>query len=231
MRSLTCVLVFTIGCGGGSVLDPGSGNDPGDGTSTLTVDGSMTAKPRIDNARDARDFETSLSVRVMLGTQAVTGGTVTVRSASGDVALIYRPDENRWQGTAPGYDEVYILDVESGADRVNDVRVDGPSIHFFTKPTAGATVDSTMPLQVEWDGDEATSAWLDAEQLDEVAIPDTGKYLLAGGALKSDSGEARVNRLELGRANRVTPAGAVGGSEMTVAVENRIEVVVQPTSL
>jgi len=228
MRSFSCLLVFTFACGGGSVLDPGAGNDPGDGTSTLTVDGSMTARPRIDNARDARDFETSLSVRVMLGTQAVTGGTVTVRSASGDVSLIYRPDENRWQGTSPGYDQVYILDVESGADRVNDVRVDGPSIHFFTKPTPGATVDSTMALQIEWDGDEAASAWLDPEELDEFAIPDTGTYLLAGGALKADSSEARVNRLELGRANRVTPAGAVGGSEMTVAVENRIEVVVQP---
>jgi hypothetical protein len=228
MRSFSCLLVFTIACGGGSVFDPGAGNDPGEGTSTLTVDGSMTARPRINNARDARDFETSLEVRVMLGSQAVTGGTVTVRSASGDVALIYRPDENRWEGTAPGYDEVYILDVESGTDRVTDVRVDGPGIHFFTKPVAGATVDSTMPLQIEWAGDEAASAWLDPEELDDVAIPDTGSYLLAGGALKADADEARVNRLELGRANRVTPAGAVGGSEMTVAVRNRIEVVVQP---
>ena len=228
MRSFSGLLVFATACSGGSVFDPGSGNDPGEGTSTLTVDGSVTAKPRINNARDARDFETSLSVRVMLGTQAVTGGTVIVRSSSGDVSLIYRPDENRWEGTAPGYDEVYILDVESGVDRVTGVRVDGPGIHYFTKPVAGATIDSTMPLQIEWDGDEAATAWLDPEELDDIAIPDTGSYLLAGGALKADSGEARVNRIELGRANRVTPAGAVGGSELTVAVENRIEVVVQP---
>lgn len=231
MRNYSCLLVFTIACGGGSVFDPGVGNDPGDGTSTLTVDGSMTARPRINNARDARDFETSLEVRVMLGTQAVTGGTVTVRSSSGDVALIYRPDENRWHGTAPGYDEVYILDVESGADRVNDVRVDGPGIHFFTKPLAGATVDAAVPLQIEWDGDEAESAWLEPEELDKFAIPDSGTYMLAGGALKAEDSQARVNRIELGRANRVVPAGAVGGSEMTVTVENRIEVVAQPRAL
>jgi hypothetical protein len=227
MRSLSCLLVLAA-CGGGSVLDPGAGNDPGDGTSTLTVDGSVTARPRINNARSNGDFETSIQVRVTLGSQSVTGGTVMVRAASGDIALTYRPDENRWEGTAPGYDEVYILDVDSGADRVNDVRVDGPSIHFFTKPTAGATVDSTMPLQITWSGDEAASAWLDPEELDAIAIPDSGSYLLAGGALKAKSNEARVNQLELGRANRVTPAGAIGGSELTVAVENRIEVVVQP---
>jgi hypothetical protein len=228
MRSFPFLFVFTIACGGGSVLDPGSGNDPGSGTSTLTVDGSVTAHPRISNARNAADFETSLSVRVMLGTQAVTGGTVTVRSASGDVALIYRPDENRWVGTAPGYDEVYILDVESGADRVSDVRVDGPDIHFFTKPTAGATVDSTIPLDIQWDsGDEAPSAWIDPEELDKIAIPDTGKYLLAGSALKAERDKARVNTLRLGRSDRVTPSGAIGGSELTVTVENNIDIVVQ----
>ena len=222
------MLVFTVACGGSSVLDPGSGNNPGSGTSTLTVDGDVTAHPRIQNARNASDFETSLSVRVMLGTQAVTGGTVMVESSSGKVSLIYRPDDNRWVGTAPGYDEVYILDVESGADKVNDVRVDGPDVHFFTKPTAGATVDSTMPLEIQWDsGDEAPSAWIDAEQLDTLAIADTGKYTLAGSALKAEPDKARVNTIELGRAERVTPSGAVGGSELRVTVENRIDVVVQ----
>ena len=223
-------IVAAVGCGGtGSDLEPGSGDDPGSGTSTLTVDGVMTAKPRLVNARNSGDFETSLSVRVMLGLQAVTGGRVTVTSSSGTVALIYRPDENRWQGTSAGYDEVYVLDIESGADAVTGVRVDGPDLHFFTAPMIGATVDSTLPLEVKWDSDEtADSTSIDTEEIDRFAIPDTGAYVLAAGTLRAESDQTRVNGIELVRANRVTPAGAAGGSEMVVAIENHIEVVVQP---
>lgn len=211
------------------MLLPGSGDDPGSGTSTLTVDGTMTAKPRFSNARSEADFETSLSVRVMLGLQPMTTGIVEVTSSSGRVALLYRPNENRWQGTAAGYDEVYVLDVEHGADAVRGVRVDGPDLHFFTKPTAGATVDSTRVLEVAWDsGEECDSASIDAEEIDKIAIPDTGLYVLAPGALKADSDQARENTIELRRANRITPAGAAGGSEMVVAVENHTQVVAQP---
>lgn len=93
----------------------------------------------------------------------------------------------RWVGTAAGYDEVYVLDVRSGDDSVEGVRVDGPDIHVFTAPTAGLTVDSTMPLRVMWDADQtADSASIDTEELDRVSISDTGDYTLAAGALKAE---------------------------------------------
>ena len=189
----------------------------------------MTAHPRINNARNDVDFDTSISVRVMLNQQAVTGGTVIVTSNSGEFPLTYRPSENRWEGTISGYDEVYILDVESGPDKVTGVRVDGPDLHYFKKPTAGATVDSRMPLDISWGSDQtADSASIDADEIDKIGIPDTGTYLLAAGALKADRDQARTNRIRLNRSNRVTPKGAVGGSELSVEVENSIEVVAMP---
>jgi len=225
-------LAFVVAACGGSALDPGAGDDPGTGTSTLTIDGNVTAQSELVNARSSADFATDFSVRVTLNGQTVTTGTVTVTSASGAVDLVFAPDgngANRWRGTAPGYDEVYILDVVSGADTVEGVRVDGPDIHVFTAPTAGATVDSTMPLDVTWSRNVvADSASIRTEQLDALAIDDTGSFTLAGGALQAERDQARVNTLRIVRTNRVTPAGAAGISQLAVTIENEIEVVAQP---
>ena len=117
----------------------------------------------------------------------------------------------------------------SGADSVEGVRVDGPDLHAFTAPVAGATVDSTQPLRLAWDSDQkADSATVDAEKLERVAIDDTGEYMLAGSALKAEKDKTAENTIRLSRTNRVTPAGAVAGSELTVRVENRIQVLAQP---
>lgn len=233
MNYLTMLVVSTttLGACGGTAndLEPGAGNDPGTGTSTLAIDGEIRAEPRLVNARSSGDFDTELSVRVTLNLQPVTTGSVRVTSASGSVQLVFRSDSNRWEAIAAGYDEVYVVDVESGEDYVEGVRVDGPDIHVFMEPTAGATVDSTVPLKIMWASDEAAaSASIKAEEIDRIAIPDTGLYMLSGGTLKADKDTARENTLELVRMNRVTPAGAVGGSEVSVTVENRIEVIAMP---
>jgi hypothetical protein len=216
---------------GGSDLDPGAGDDPGTGTSTLTVEGSISAEARLSNARNAADFDTEFSVRIELAGQQVTTGDVTVTSAGGTVALQYDPQNNngRWRGSAPGYDEVYILDVISGADEVTGVRVDGPDPHVFSAPLPGATVDATMPLDVAWSrGDVADSTSIRAGELDAIAIDDRASYSLAPGALKSKKDEAQENEIRLRRTNRTIPAGAVGGSEVSVSIENHITVVAQP---
>jgi hypothetical protein len=218
-------LAFAIAACGGSNLDPGAGNDAGKGTGTLAIEGSVHASPRLTNARVAAEFDTDFSVRVALNNQTVTTGTVTVTSSTGKVPLTYRND-NRWAGSVPGYDEVYILDVESGPDKVTGVRVDGPDIHVFSTPTAGATVDSTMPLMLKWDReDQADSAAVRAENIDSVSIPDSGSYALAGGALKADKDQARQNTVRLTRTNRVVPSGTVAGSTWSVTIENEIDVV------
>lgn len=228
---LSVVYATTLGACGGtdSDLEPGAGNDAGSGSTTLAIDGDIQAKPRLVNARTSGDFDTELSVRVVLNLQPVTTGTVTVTSSSGSVPLVYRADKNRWEAIAAGYDEVYVVDVESGANFIEGVRVDGPDIHVFSEPAVGASVDSTLPLKVTWASEEeAASASIDAEEIGTVAIADTGLYMLSGGALKAEQDKARENTLELVRVNRVTPAGAIGGSQVSVSIENRIQVVAIP---
>ena len=224
MRTNFASTVFVLGiaaCGGGN-LDPGAGNDPGTGTGTLAIEGSVHASSRLVNARTSAEFDTEFTVRVSLNTQTVTTGTVTITSSTGKVPLTYGPD-NRWTARAPTYDEVYILDIESGPDQVTGVRVDGPDIHVFSAPTAGAIVDPTVPLMVKWDReDEADSAAMRADNIDSISIPDTGSYELAVGALRTDKEQ---NTLRLTRTNRVVPNGTVAGSTWTVTIENEIEVV------
>jgi hypothetical protein len=226
---LASALCLFTACSG-SDLDPGSGDDPGGGTSTLVVDGNVQAGARLTNAINSADFETEFSVRVSLNNLPVTTGTVQVTSASGTVQLAYSLDGERWRGVAPGYDEVYILDVVSGEDEVTGVRVDGPDIHVFTDPVAGATVDSTLPLVIDWSRDDtADSASIRAEQIDNLAIEDSGTFMLPANALQSEQDKPRTNTLQLVRTNRVTPAGAIGGSELSVSVENELDVIAQAT--
>lgn len=221
------LLAVLLAACGGSDLDPGAGNDPGGGTGTLTVDGSARAEPRLSNARAVSDFTTDFEVRVRLAGVDVIDGSVTVTSASGAFDLLVTDTDSgkRWRGSAPQYDEVYILDIVSGEDIVESVRVDGPDIHTFVEPLAGATVDPSVALDIRWDGDHgAASASIDAEEIDSLAIADTGDFSLPAGSLKSDKDEARQNTLRLSRTNRVVPAGAAAGSEWSVSIRNEIDV-------
>jgi hypothetical protein len=228
MRTLLLTLVLTA-CSSHGEFDPGIGNDTGDGTSTLFVDGSVTAEARLANAQTNADFSTDFSVRIQLNQQTVTtGAIVKVTSSTGEFLLTFG-DEGRWVGRAPTYDEVYRLDVDLGPDNVHGVRVDGPDIHVFDKPLPGATVDSTMPLEIDWSRDDtAMLASIDTENLERVSITDTGDYTLAAGALKAERDQAKTNQIQLSRTDMVTPSGAIAGSQLSVRVRNEIEVVVQP---
>ncbi len=226
----TLSLLVAAACGG-SDLEPGAGDDVGDGTQTLLVEGSVRAEPRVTNARSYADFDVEMSLRITKGGAPVTTGTVTITSASATFDLTYDPqrDNGRWVGSAPRYDEVYVLDVVSGDDTVVGVRVDGPDPHFFGAPTAGATVDSTVPLELRWSReDTADSAILRTKNLENVAIADAGTYMLSAGALEAKKDAAQENEIRLTRVDRITPAGGAPGSELAVSINNDIVVVAQP---
>jgi hypothetical protein len=228
MKTLFASIVLLAACGS-DPLDPGAGNDPGAGTSTLLVDGRASAEPRFPNAHAETDFTTELSIRVELNGQAVTTGTVTVKSRYGETPLTFRTDPGRWEGTMANYDEVYQLDVVSGTDEVRGVIVDGPDIHVFTAPTAGATLDSTVENPIEWDRDEtAQIATLDASEIDRINITDTGSYMMGIGVLKAEKDKAREATIEVRRTNHVAPAGAIGGSDFAVTISQRLDVIVAP---
>ncbi len=194
---------------------------------TLHLDADLDARPLLPNAAKPADYTTQFTVRVDKGGTPVTTGTVSVESSAGEVALTYSGEENRWTGVQNGYFEVYRINVTSGDDSLDGVRVDGPSVFWFTSPTPGATVDTTAPVRVTWSrDDEAEVTRLDTDQLDELAIPDTGTYDIAAGGFKSKRDDVEQERIRMTRAARVTPAGALPSSEMRVSIRNEISVVV-----
>jgi hypothetical protein len=225
-------LIVTLAACSSDPLEPGAGDDPGTGTSTLDVEGRAHAEPRTASARAAADFTTEFSIRIGRGGQAVTTGTVTVSSRYGTTTLTYDSSDGslgRWTGTANGYDEVYQLDVTSGSDEVRGVIVDGPDIHTITAPALGASLDSTVATMLTWKrGDTADDATLKTDELGRIAITDSGSYSMGPGTLKADKDDARANTIELRRENRVTPAGAIAGSSFVVTIEQRLEVLAQP---
>jgi hypothetical protein len=228
MKTIFASILVLAACGG-DPLDPGAGDDPGGGTNTLFVEGRARAEPRFANAKLSTDFDTEFSIRVALNDVPITAGTVTVISRFGEVPLTWRPDPARWEGRMANYDEVYQLDVVSGPDAVTGVIVDGPDIHVFTAPLAGATLDSTMQNPLEWDRDErADITTFDAEEVDRINIDDTGSYMMGVGVLKAEKDQARENQLELTRTNHVAPHGAIAGSDFAVTVESYIDVIVAP---
>ncbi|HTL32577.1 MAG TPA: hypothetical protein VL326_05615 [Kofleriaceae bacterium] len=228
MKLIFASILMLAACGS-DPLDPGAGNDAGGGTNTLTVEGHATAEPNFANATHETDFTTDFSVRITLNQVAVTTGTVTVQSRFGMTPLTFNTQENRWQGRAANYDEVYQLDIVSGADKVNGVIVDGPDIHVFTSPMAGATLDSTVQNPLKWDRDSAADiATFDAQEIDRITIQDTGDYMMGTGVLKADKDQARANTLTIDRTNHVQPAGAVAGSDFAVTVSQELDVIVAP---
>ncbi|MFN0252485.1 MAG: hypothetical protein ACKV2T_36750 [Kofleriaceae bacterium] len=232
MKSLSAIpFVLVVAACGGSDLDPGAGDDPGQGTSTLAVEANVSANARVDNARNAGEFDTEMTVRITKNGADVTTGTVTMTSASGTVTLMFdtTEDRNRWRAIAAGYEEVYLLDIESGEDNLTGVRVDGPDIHTFTSPAPRAEIDSTVALVVTWSrDDQADSASIRAEEIDDISMPDSGSYMLAANSLKAKREETEENELRIRRTNRVTPEGAAGGSVMSITVDNRMTVVAAP---
>ena len=209
-------------------LEPGEGSDPGAGTNTLQVNGSASAEPHGSNGKLPADFSTDFSVRIELNGQPVTtNATVTVSSLNVNVTLLFNANGNgRWEGTAAGYDESYRLDVVSGTDKVNGVIVDGPGIHTFTAPLAGAALDSTLMIPVNWDRSEgAEVATIRTENIDRITIPDSGTYMLPPNALKAEKDKTQENTIELQRTNRIIPAGAIGDSSFSVSIQNDLDVI------
>jgi hypothetical protein len=232
MRTFLLASFFVFGACSSSPLDPGAGNSAGTGTSTLLVTGNASAHANIANAKVPADFMTDVSVHVSLNGQDVTTGTVTInsRSMKTPTALTYSQQNNgEWQVSIAGYDEVYELSVVSGPDKVTGVIVDGPDIHQFTAPMAGASLDSTMANTLTWErGIVADSATFRVGDLDRLAIQDTGTFSIPPGSLKAEKDQARPNTLQLTRTNQVVPKGAVAGSTFSVSIENELDVVALP---
>lgn len=235
-HACSVLLVIAAGCGGAdeAMIDapvaPVDAGSPGTGTATLVVTGTVAATPGVSNAGDPTNFTTDLVVDVKRAGAEVTTGTVTIASSNGSVALVFDATAMRWHGAQAGYARTYELDVASGSDTVAGVVIVGPDLHTFTQPTAGQTVDSTLPLPIAWARiDPAAAATVGTRMINGVSISDTGSYSLAAGLLRSKPDQVEMERLQLVRTQQVTPAGGAVGSVFRVSVSNAIDLLVRPT--
>ena len=218
--SLAFVCVFAFACGSDDSLGEGNGR--------LQVSGTVEASNQFDNASSSNDFTTSFEVTVRRDGVRVDDAVVIIDSDGGPVELTLDGDGD-YTGTQVGYAEVYRLDVDAGEDFVHDVQVDGPDIHTFDTPTSGAQVDAALDLIVEWSRDDAAEIIrIEAREMDELSIEDTGSYTLPIDALNWSDTETNDERIRLVRANRVSPEGAAGDSSFTVEVRNEVEFLAVP---
>lgn len=230
-KTLIASLALLTACSS-NPLDPGAGDNGGTGTGTLTVDGTASARPSATTASGPSDFKTDFEVDIKLGTSEVTTGTVTMTSSSGKTALTFdQTTTNHWIGTAAGYDEVYQLDVNTGTDNVEGVRVDGPDIHTITSPSASASIDSTAMTSVAWArGEAAQNAVLHLDDTSggngDLPITDSGSFAVPANTFQAQKDQTRPATVSLTRSNQIAPAGATPGSTMTVSIENAVDVIV-----
>jgi len=231
MNRILASSIVTLAACTSDPLAPGSGDQLGTGTTTLQVNGSMVARPKLANAKSAGDFQTEFRVQLSLNNTPVSTGSVVVRTATSDVPLLWKDNgqsAGHWEASAAGYSEVYQLDVTSGSDRVSGVIVDGPDIHTITAPTAGAALDASVAIALTWDRSETADEARVAVENDGIVVPDSGTYSMSPRTLRADKGSTKTNTVRITRTNQVTPAGAVGNSTVSVGVVNEIDVVAMP---
>jgi hypothetical protein len=223
LASMVLLLSLTACSGGG--LEPGAGNDPGTQTGGLVVGGRVVATPLHANARASTEFMSDFLVVVQAGGGLASTGTVTVTSATGKVPLTFSDDGHLGygQGSAAGYDEVYVLDVVTGANRLEGVRVDGPDIHVFSQPTEGAVVDPSTPLIFVWDRSErADSAMMKVDSSIIAYLADSGEHSLSPDVFALSEPHAVQHTVQLSRTNSVTLRA---GTAWSATIVNEIDVV------
>lgn len=223
MRSLALLVLALAGCS--DSLQPGVGDDPGSGTGTLRI------MAIVGGSSNGESESASFLVYVYRDSVPVTDCRVTITSRSGSHVLgsdIRFP--GKWSMIAEGYDQVYVLDVEAGADKVHDVRVDGPIIGVFTAPAESTTIDPAAPLEIQWEPSvvDSTSLVINPQGGAFGPIDDSGSYTIPANTLVSNP--AGSHAIGLIRANTVTPEGAAADSMMMVMTDAYLHVCDRPAT-
>jgi hypothetical protein len=217
------VAMFAPACS--DSVDVGSGDDAGSGTRTLHVEG------EVSGSSNGTSFSTSFTVNISKSGVPVTDAKVTITSRTGHYVLgsdIRFP--GKWSHIADGYEQIYVLDVESGADTIRDVRVDGPRPVVFTSPADDSTIDPASPLEVRWEPEaaELTSLLINPQAASFMKIEDSGSFTIPANTLAPNA--AGSHGVGLIRTNTVTPAGAVEGSSMLVSTNAFLHVCDRPST-
>jgi hypothetical protein len=142
------------------------------------------------------------------------------------LAFVQEEGIGYWTGSAPGYDEVYVLDVVTEGGTLEGARIDGPDIHVFSQPEEGASVDSAVALRVVWERDaKADSATLEIDSTGRQSLIDTGETSIPPEVLAVIDVQGLHHTLRLGRTNSVS----LGGTALwSATVVNAIDVITPP---
>lgn len=225
MQRLSLLAIAMVASACTDPLQPGSGDDVGSGTRTLHVEGSVLG------SSNGVSFLTSFVIQVRRGGAPVTDANVTITSPTGRHVLhsdVRFP--GRWSGSADGYEQVYVLDVESGDDTIRNVRVEGPPPVVFTAPAQDSTIDPASPLEVQWEPRTADQMWLiiNPQGTSFGEIDDDGSFTIPPNTWVTNP--AGSHAVGLTRTNTVTPAGAVEGSRMSVSTNRYLHVCDRPST-
>jgi hypothetical protein len=228
-RVASTAVLFALAACTHNILEPGAGNDPGTRTGSISVSGYVYATPTHANVRQPSELTSEFQVIILSGGGFASGKTVTVTSATGTFPLAFVKTNvlgEYWMGSAPSYDEVYVLDVVTNQGTLEGLRVDGPDLHVFSEPEEGATVDAEALLRVVWKRDnKADYAAIDIDSEIYQFLVDTGETSISPRLLAIANPGALQHTLRVERTNRVE---LDDGAAWSATVVNGIDLITPP---
>jgi len=206
----TLLVLLVAGCGGGSATDPGGG------THTLLVSGSI----------ENEGTGASILVDVRRGIDHVTNAVVTVDAGNGGFQLNLGTD-NRYHGVSPAWSHRFRLSVVAGMDNL-DGSVEGPDPATIVSPPPAVAFDPHQApggvVRVSWSGAAAETVEVDVRDFQWGPNPDTGFVDVPAVNFQNTSEQVRIRRV-----NSTALVGGVAGSMLTARNETRTDLsVVNP---
>jgi hypothetical protein len=221
-RLFALAAAAALGCGSNDSNNAAvSRNNPGTGTNTLKVVGSIVAH----STPTTTTPQTSFTVTVVDGTGAtVNGATVTISNASvpgGVVNLTQGLAGSPYTGTVASYPSGdFRLSVVKGTDSVQGVVVGGVGMHTMNAPAQNVAVAAGQPLDVTWTTPAvAKQVNVQTRDLSGINAPDLGDFTISGAQNPARLGQ----RVIVTRSNEVEMAGGLAGSSLTVSYDNRVD--------
>ena len=204
-RSL--VLLFALcACGGTST-------DPGGGTQTLLVNGSV----------ELQDGGSSFFVEVRKGSIRITGAAVSFESGLGTTTLV-GDAEGRYQGFASGWASSYHLRVVAGDDNL-DATILAPEAPSLVEPEPSVAFDPHLAengiVRLSWSGEAAQTIEVGTKDFKWGPNPDGGGVDVPATAFQDTTQQVRIERK-----NETPLAGGTAGSQLEARADTRTDLTI-----
>lgn len=198
-------------------------NNAGTGSNTLKVEAVILAKENYSSAKNPEEFTTEIVIKIMdIQNQGIQDATVIVNAGGKEIIVPHDKNGVYRAGSIVGYDRVYSMDITRGSDSVEGVTVTGPEIHSIkigNPADTATTVKASSPVTVLWSPyGYATGVEIETKNYKE-NVADSGTYTIPVGNFVAGG----VDYIRITREKSLNPAGALGGSIVTVKIRNRLE--------